>query len=883
MNMNIKENIHAEAAKRLKDEREKLISRFNRLQSSDFLMKHTELLDSYFMECFEKSLAGMNMGISKKPYAIIALGGYGRSEQCLRSDVDVLFLFRNEVPREAVELIREMIYPLWDLGMEVGHATRSVKETIGMAQQDMEVLTSVLDGRFICGMSPLFTEMMEKIHDKCLKPQQKQFISKLLASSEMRHTQLGDSDGLLEPNLKMGMGGLRDYHTMMWIGKIKFGLKFQRDLEYYGHLSNEEFERLGASLNFIWKVRNNLHLVTGRKCDQLYFEHQEKLAEMLGFRPKSGEQAVERFLGELHSAMDTVKQLHMMIVSEAAPYKRLSLRRAIPKRCKCPDLVITRETIGFASSENVLKDKSLLMKIFHESAVSKIRIGTEANRIIKEFGYLVDQFYLSDPSRLKMFEKILSVSSKSFSVLHDMLSTGFLERIIPEVKTIRHRIQYNQYHIYPVDKHSINTVATIVSFSEAKESSLSSDIFKTLKNRAVLFWSAFLHDIGKGVSGSSHSEEGAEIAGKILARFGYKQSFIDTVKFLIEMHLFLIQAATRRDINDEETAMFCAMRIRDPERLKMLYVLTVADSMATGPKAWNSWTASLLRELFFKVLNTIKTGEVTSARTIKNLDAKKQAIVQAWSHNDESGITPESFINHMSTRYLMGTPVDVIMQHLGLFSRRPQGDFIWEVDIPAGSDIRTVTIMAEDRPGHLSSVSGVFTLNGIDILDAQAYPWPKNTGLSIFTVKAPPDIIFEYERWDKARENLRAVLAGEKDLEVELSKRKKPSFKTGGSSAKNWSVRIDSEWSSFFTIIEVTAHDAPGLLFCITRALHKCGLDVAVAKIATRVDQVMDIFYVRELSGGKVADNEAQEKIRSEIGLALDSFFGIGGVGPVCC
>lgn len=875
--MNMKKNIHAEAADRLKEEREKLISRFNRMTSSEFLMKHTELFDSYFMECFEKSLAGMNMGISKKPYAIIALGGYGRSEQCIRSDIDVLFLFRNEVPKEATELIREMIYPLWDMGMEVGHSTRSVKECIVMCQQDIEVMTSVLDARFICGMSPLFTELMEKVYDKCVRPQQKSYLSKLIDASGARHLQTGGTEGVLEPNLKSGAGGLRDYHAMMWLGKIRFGLKMRRDLEYYGHLSYDEFERLTASLEFIWKVRNNLHLMTGRKSDQLYFEHQERLADILGFRPKAGEKAVERFLGELHLAMDTLRQLHLMMVSETAPSRRLSFRKTFPKKCRCEDLVIIRETLGFASSEDVLRDKTLLIQIFHESAVSKVQIGTEAKRIIKEFGYLADQFYLADPSRLKIFEKIMASSSKGFSVLNDMLSTGFLERMIPEIKTIRHRIQYNQYHIHPVDRHSINTVNTLASFGESKENDLKSDIFKTIKSRSVLFWAAFLHDIGKGVSAPTHSTEGAEIARKILARFGYRSTFIDTVAFLIEMHLFLIQAATRRDINDEETSVFCAMKIRDPERLKMLYLLSVADSMATGPKAWNSWTSSLLRELFFKVMNTIKTGEVTSARAIKNLDARKQSILDAWKNLGAADANPESFINQLSSRYIIGTPVESIMKHMNLYSRRPKGDFIWEVEINEGSEIRTVTIMAEDRPGHLSSVSGVFTLNGIDILDAQAYPWPKSTGLSIFTVKAPPDIIFESERWDKARENLRAVLAGEKNLEEELAKQKKPKIGFNGSSGKNWSVRIDSEWSSFFTIIEVTAHDAPGLLFCITRALHKCGLDVAVAKIATRVDQVMDIFYVRELSGGKVADIEVQEKIRSEIGLALDSFFGTGG------
>ncbi|MCP3955429.1 MAG: [protein-PII] uridylyltransferase, partial [Desulfobacterales bacterium] len=307
---------YSQASTNLLEGRKKLADRFLRNREQDYLVENARLLDNYFRESFAASVIGPRIGILKNPYAIIALGGYGRQEQCTHSDVDLLFLFEKRVPPEAEELIREVVYPLWDIGLDVGHATRSLKECLKLASQDYEVLTSVLDARFICGISPLYTRLLEKLRNSVLKRHSRRIIDWLIETNEARHLRFGDSASLLQPNLKEGLGGLRDFHTMLWIAKIKFGIQQARDLEYYGYLSHDEFGEFFKSLAFIWNIRNRLHTMTGRKCDQLYFSHQEQLADKMKYRRDHDQHPVEKFLGELHGHMELVKQRHQMFLYE---------------------------------------------------------------------------------------------------------------------------------------------------------------------------------------------------------------------------------------------------------------------------------------------------------------------------------------------------------------------------------------------------------------------------------------------------------------------------------------------------------------------------------------------------------------------------------------
>jgi [protein-PII] uridylyltransferase len=295
------------AAVRLKEAREQIVAGLLDGPSPLFVEEHTRILDDYFIQCYEKSQVGQGLIIGRKPYALIALGGYGRSEQCLYSDVDLLFLFEKKVPPEAEALVREIVYPLWDLGLEVGHATRSIKECLNLAALDFEVLTSLLDARFICGMSPLFSTLMEKIRLRIINLKPARIITWLIETNRGRHAHFGDSSYLLEPNLKEGQGGLRDYHTILWIARIKSDIRERRDLEFYGYLSHDEYGRLLQALAFIWQVRNRLHLMLKKKWDQLHLEHQAKLAQSMNFEMHNGHVPVEIFLGALHGHMEFIK------------------------------------------------------------------------------------------------------------------------------------------------------------------------------------------------------------------------------------------------------------------------------------------------------------------------------------------------------------------------------------------------------------------------------------------------------------------------------------------------------------------------------------------------------------------------------------------------
>ena len=850
------DHIYEHASGQLQKKTETLVAGLLRGKEPDFLRQHARILDDYFRQAFETSLVGPRMDISKNPYAIVALGGYGREEQCIHSDVDLLFLFKKNVPVEAENLIQEMVYPLWDIGLEVGYATRSLKECIILAGRDFEVLTPILDARFICGWSLIYSDLMEQLREKVILKKSRAIITWLVQKNELRHQYFGDSAYLLEPNLKEGQGGLRDYHTMLWIARIEFDIRQPRDFEYFGLLSHEEFQTLNRSLAFIWKVRNRIHWFCRRKCDQLHFENQIKLAQAFNYKKSNGQQPVEKFLGELHGQMESLKQQHLVFLYELGLEKKRQRRRKSKKISNIDGLdVIKWGMLSFVSPEAILKSPDLLMKIFEESARLKIPLSAEAKRLVKEFSHLVDKNFRASERIVKSFERILVSPAPKFNVLNEMLNTGFLAKFIPEFRSIINRIQYDEYHLYPVDKHLLRTVQNVKRFGIAKNDSLEplcEKVYGELKNKKSLLWTALFHDIGKGESDKDHSSKGAEIVRKALIEKGLKPENVETISFLVQEHLLLIKTATRRDIHDEETALFCARRIGDIERLKMLYLLTVADSISTGPMAWNDWTAALLRDFFLKVLNVLEKGELASQEAVEVIEHKKQEIIQS-ARNRQIKKATEARLEVMSPRYLLYTPEQDIVKHIKLYDSLGDADFIWEIKRSVDANTRTVTICAKDRPGLISNIAGIFTLNNIDILDVQVFTWRNNIALDIFKVKPPPDQLLEDEKWSRAEKNLNRALSGQLDLTAALEKKVSAYHQRKSRLASiPHHVTVDNSSSSFFTILEVFTYDFPGLLFSITDALFQCDLNIWVAKIATKADQVVDVFYVRDINGEKV-------------------------------
>jgi [protein-PII] uridylyltransferase len=845
-------------SKTLKRDREKLISSYDNYPVIEFMRRHSRLLDTYFQQSFEESLVGPRLGLNKNPYAIVALGGYGREEQCVHSDVDILFLFKKRVPDEAVSLIQEIIYPLWDIGLEVGYATRTLNECLDMARKDYEVLTPILDARFICGMSLLFSELMTAAREKILNKRSKKVVDWLVTRNMDRHQRFGDSTYLLEPNLKEGQGGLRDYHTMLWIGRIKLNVRQARDLEYFGYLSHDEYRTVTEALSFIWGVRNQLHLETGRKVDQLYFENQIKLARSMNFIQSNGLQPVEKFLGTLHSKMDYMKQRHLMFLTEHGFVKKTRYKRKSTSAFE--KLEITNDTLEFSTSEAILQTPELLIQIFEESARLQLPLSTEAKRMVTEFSYLIDERFRSSDKVVASFEFILKEPAPTFNVLREMLNTGFLVKLIPEMKGIANRIQYDEYHLYPVDKHLLRTVQAVKKISSDIDDSgcvLCAKIWKGLKNRKLLLWATLLHDIGKGVSDTDHSKAGARIARKILSRFGYNTADIDTIAFLIREHLLLVIIATRRDIHDEETAIHCARIIKKISRLQMLYLLTITDCLSTGPNAWNDWTATLLRGLFLKISNILQKGELATQQAVKTSAHKKEIMLTSASSPAEAAEL-EKLFHSLSPRYLLYMPDDEILNDIELFRRLGDRPFVWDITRDEEANSRAVRICAQDQPGLFSKIAGTFTLNNLDILNGQIFTWRNNMALDIFHVKPPPDQLFEKDRWTRAEKDLNAALSGRLDLSKALAKKMKGHRTIRPKASKlPHHIVVDNHSSSFFTIIEVFTYDFPGLLFTLTDAIFESGLDIWVAKISTKVDQVVDVFYVRDVDGQKVdAENQ---------------------------
>lgn len=871
----IEPNIGLSLAQRLSADRRALFADISARDALETLGRHAALIDAYIMDSFEASQVGPKMDFIANPYAIIALGGYGRAEQCVHSDVDLLFLFRKQVPPAAEELIREIVYPLWDLKIEVGYATRSIEESLTLAGEDYEILTSLLDARFICGNSDVFARLREQFRRRIISRHADRIIAWLVDRNLRRHKDFGDSTFLLQPNLKEGNGGLRDYHTLRWIAMIRYDVRQTRDLEFQGCMSHQEYNDLMSALIFIWDVRNRLHLAVRRRCDQLYFEYQHAMADAMDFSADGGQTAVERFLGALHNRMTFIKHQLQLFLFEIGYNRKGKWLKKVKKISNMPGLHLDRGQLHFDSPEAILMHPELLIQIFVASAELKLPLSREALRLVREFDYLVNDAFIRSPSVRNAFEKILLTPAPTFNVIEQMLNTGFLVRLIPEYEGIVDRVQYDAYHLFPVDRHMLKTVFTLKTFGTPDSpcpEELCDQLYSRLKRKKILLWAALLHDIGKGRPGGKHSGIGAKMAAEVMARMGYPPHDIEAVSFLIEHHLLLVKTATRRDINDEETAVACARVIKDVNRLNMLYLLTVADSCATGPKAWNNWTAILIRDFFLKIANVLESSELSAASTI-NRTNKKIRLIAAEAGIAANGMDLKALLADMTPRYLLYVDVEDILDHIQLFKSLGDRPFVWDVKQNAAQNTRTVTICAKDRPGLFSMVAGVFTLNNINILDVQAHTWRNNIALDIFTVSPPPDQLFESERWQRAETHLKAAIAGQIDLSAELACKEAPHPPAGDVhvSIRPNRVVLDNKSSSFYTIIEVFAYDFSGLLFRVADAITRCGLNISVAKIATKVDQVVDVFYVKDAHDGKVDDPRRMAVVREAILSVLPS------------
>ncbi len=856
------------ASEELEASKWRLLSRFDEGKvSRTFQEDHCESFDAYFRRCHQDTKVGHLLFKKKMNFAVLAVGGYGRKELNLHSDIDVLILFKSKIPALAKDLSADFFYPLWDLGVDLGYGVRSLRDCLSLCRDDFEVLTSLMDARFLCGDSSTYLTLMENLYKKAITKRAVAFIRWLEDNHQVRKETFGDASYLLEPNLKDGIGGLRDYHQILWSAGASFGLRSPRDLEYQGKLSHNEYRELRESLHFIWLVRNTLHHLAGRKNDRLGFEFQKKMAEKLGFQDKGSFLAVEQFMGKLHSAMATIKSLNRSFMTSYFSDKTVSGKEFETTRVN--GLHVHMGEIGFDSATAILSNPSILMAIFEESARSGRPLSMEAGRLIREFLFLVDDAFRESPENVSLFRSILN-STCAFESLDKMFEVGFLEAFIPEFQHIRDRVQFDAYHIYPVGRHSLETVRYLKSPGNEKDMLLL-DVFSELLDPEPLFLAGLFHDLGK--VGNDHARKGVTIARGILKRMHYEEKASEKILFLIENHLLLKKTATRRDLGDEKVVVQCARTVGDPERLKMLYLLTWADSRATGPRAWNTWIENLVQELFFKVLNMLESGELATEDASRKVE-KTLAAVRKQMPELEGDVDPEAFLSILSPRYLLNCKPSEITKHIEMADhlgkarlQDKERSFFMEIQENEMESCFEITFVSQDRPGLFSAFAGVLALHNINILSANIYTWQDGTAVDIFKVTAPPDRYRSKEIWERVKRDFKEIAEGKLSLEARIKEKATPSILTALNTKPSLppKVVVDNRSSDFFTLIEVFADDRVGLLYRITKALFDFELDIRIAKIATKGDQVADVFYVRDLLGRKVANEERVRRIEETL------------------
>jgi [protein-PII] uridylyltransferase len=844
----------------LKRSRDDLFSGFSTGAVSTALQEgYTELVDHYFRSCFVDGAPG-------SPCSFVAVGGYGRRDLSLHSDVDIIILFKSRIPGNAKTLVEKIFYPMWDIGLDLGHGIRTIRDCIGLAGQKFEVLTSLLDSRFVCGDPGLYFSLMESIQRKVLSKKPERFSRWLEEMNRVRMATFGDASYLLEPNLKEGIGGLRDYHHILWLSKVFFELSVPRDLEYTGILSHREYGQLRRDVEFIGLVRNHLHRLSGRKNDRLTFDFQERIATVLHFQAKDDLLAVEQFLARLHAAMASIKSLYRSFVLTHSPSRRRS--RANTRTRKLSAFIDAHQgEIRFTSATSIMPNPHLLMEPFEWTASLNYPLSLETKRLIREFLYLVDDEFRGSERIRSGFLSILR-AAYAFEALDQMDEVGFLGALVPEFEHVRGRVQFDSYHIYPVGAHLLQTLKNLKGL-RLEKNILLLDILSDLPDTEPLLLASLLHDIGK--VGRSHARRGAMIAHGILDRMGYGRKPADDVLFLISNHLLLAEVATRRDLNDEKVVVQCARTVGTIERLKMLYLLTWADSKATGPRAWNEWTENLVTELFFKVLHTMEKGELATADASRRIKAALQHVRRAMAGQVESGEL-DSIFDAMSPRYPLETEPRDMVRHVCMYQsirrdllRHPSTTFALETRKEPSGTIWEILFVAKDRPGLFADMAGVLALNNINILSAHIYTWLDGTAVDIFRVSSPLDPLHTDQLWDKVRGDLSNTFSGKLDLSARLLEKANGLCTLPRMSPRPPEVRIDNVSSDFFTVMEVFADDRVGLLHEITHTLFRLGLNISVAKIATRGDQIADIFYVRDLEGQKVEDFAQVEEIRKAL------------------
>ena len=817
--------------------------------------------------------------------AVVATGGYGRGLMAPESDIDLLFILPYKQTAWGEQVAEAILYCLWDMGLKVGHATRSVDESIRQARGDMTIRTAILETRFLTGDQALYDELVERFDREVVQGTAAEFVTAKLAEREERHRRAGQSRYLVEPNVKDGKGGLRDLHTLFWIAKYVYRVRGTDELLKRGVFDSREYRTFRRCADFLWSVRCNMHFLTGRPEERLSFDIQREIAVRLGYTSHPGMQDVERFMKHYFLIAKDVGDLTAILCAkledqQAKPEPVLSrmmarLRPGVRKRRvpESDDFIVDNNRINLAAPDVFKHDPINLIRIFRLAQKNNLAFHPDAMRAVTRSRRLIGAQVRENPEANRLFMEILT-SNDAETVLRRMNETGVLGQFIRAFGRIVSMMQFNMYHHYTVDEHLLRCIGFLQEIERGgnEEFALASDLMRKIRpeNRAVIYITTLLHDIAKGRP-EDHSIAGAKVARRLCPRLGFNATDTALIAWLIEQHLTMSTVAQSRDLSDRKTIENFAAVVQSVEQMKLLTILTTADIRGVGPGVWNGWKAQLLRTLYYETEPVLTGGfsEVNRTQRIEAAQAEFQAALKEWPDQDLN-----AYIARHYPAYWLKVDLPRKLRHARFLKSAEEGGH--KLAINVGFDeargVTELTILANDHPWLLSIIAGACASAGANIVDAQIYTTTDGRALDTIAISR------EYDRDED--EGRRATRIGDMIEQVLEGKLRLPDVVAHRVASKGKpkpfvvepEVVINNQWSDRHTVIEVSGLDRPGLLYQLTTAISKLDLNIASAHVSTFGERARDVFYVTDLLGDQITAPTRQAAIkRALIHLLTDT------------
>lgn len=809
--------------------------------------------------------------------ALVAVGGYARGTLGLHSDVDVVFLCDDPNDPYVGALAEGLLYPLWDLGVDIGHAVRGVEGTLRLAREDIRTATTLIDMRRVAGDRQIIEDLQEGAQTEVLEPHLGEFLDALESDTEGRHGRFGGSLYLLEPEVKQGRGGLRDLDVADWAARARWGALEIEDYVRAGALLERELKELEDAREMLWRVRNLLHLRAGRQQDRLTFADQEDIAQDLGF-VDGITLGVEQFMQAYYRHARIVALTAERMVARARPRQS---RYPVAVRKLGDGTLIIGDHIRLEEPSRLLNDPALAFRFYRQAVRYGKRPDTSARDAIsrisfdKEWCRRLRNSEEANQLFVWLFKHLADGPFRLGSTLLELHEVGLVVAMIPEFAPLVGRVHHDMYHVYTTDIHAVVAHDRLRELARGDTGSLrmASRLAVEAPRNLPIMLATFLHSIGKA-RGHNIGEEGASVAKGIATRLGLRPADVEHVGWLVREHWTLYRWATQRDIYDSAAVAELANMIQSPERLRDLYLVTVANVSTINPDAMTSWKARALEDLFLSVSNQIETQGSQAPPEDRVVEVKLQAVVGFVGDGGQEEL--QAFLDEMPDRYFLANAVDAVRRHARI--ARDRGDGLATVCIGPGpsEDLDEVVVLTKDQPGLLADVTAALAANKLQVITAEIYTRTREGGDEAF------DIFLVRSQGNPEQYPILTAAVSE-DLEERLAERisAKDLIKRN-STIPPWAVRrgptvrtqvsVDNDASSRYTVVDVFTKDRVGLLHQIAYTLHKKGVSIALSKINTEGQRVADVFYVSDESGEKIRDSERLKRLQAALHDRIQAF-----------